>query len=279
MKRFIIGIVGGLLALGAHSQIWIYSPIFKNAGMYELDDCRVPEGVKFARFYSSPHNQTKVERYVKFRNEVETYKMVGTPTAKNPEKVIVHGPTQTQKCTTGADPYGKYQSLSFKLRTWNFYSTPTGNHIAMMMRGAYSNMDVVGQEQYTGAGLALFGSSDPGGSVMGEYFRHPGGNYMEPISAAQKQFKLNDGVTYQFNVHSAPTGISYSVTNTITNEVLPWHHFATYDVNNPSARPMLFDSGMVFAVLCNDGVGASCMDGGGEFSVDIWDIHSGWFTP
>lgn len=260
----------------ANAQINTSAASYKQAGMYETNDCRVPQAITVAREISYAGNWPilATNRYVQFAGE-PAYLMIGPTmaiTGKNPEQVYNHGPAHYTNCTNG-QPYSQTQFMVFKMKAAGYFNTTVGGHLAVLMRAAFSGMTTVGTERYQGLGVTFA----PSWGILGERYRHPEGAKMENNwNMLFPDVPMIDGHTYEVTIHAAPTGVAYRVVDLNTGKIAPSGGGLHYFPGAP--LPDLYSTGVGFAVICKDPNG-NCPDNGSAFRIDFWDINSGWFTP
>lgn len=262
------------IATHTSAQINTASAGTKQAGLYEISECRFPTALTFTRetIWSNGWAFPFMSRYVQFAGEAPN-RMIGpniNVTGKNPEQVSAHGGEHYTNCTNG-NPATQYQFMTFKLRTTGYFDTGVGNHIAVMLRSSITEMENAINKNYQGVGTAIFRDN----GIYGERFNLKlGGKFETPPFTA---FKFNDGATYEITIHAAPSGAAYAAKNLNTGARVPTTGMNFFNGVGPN-NPELYFQGAAIAVLCTD-QNSACADTGPQFRIDIWDINVGWFNP
>ncbi|HSV52102.1 MAG TPA: hypothetical protein VLJ57_08305 [Burkholderiaceae bacterium] len=234
------------------------------SGPAEFTRCAVPEQISIVREDESAAGW-KTNRYLKFAGQALT-KLVAGPgmvSTKNPEGVLTHGPLHAQNCTPGA---GTSQSLTFRLRTLNFFDKGVGDHLSFGLRSKHPTLNALGNESYDSIGIIFH---KPWGAVTAERFGYPSGNDVEAPNPPQVE--VQDNVTYLVEIVAASTQISYRVTKEGAGQTTGWKQY-----QQPANFAALQGTGLMFAVLCSDANG-QCEAYNTPFKIELWDIAAGWF--
>ena len=228
-------------------------------GPAEFLRCEVPQQIAIVREMEGGL-AWKTHRYLKFEGQplAKVLPAAGLATAKNPEGVMSHGPLHAQNCTPGA---GALQTVSFRVRSQNFYGSGVGDHLAFGLRANYPTFNALGNEQYEGIGVILHKVF---GGVIAERFGYPAGNDLQSLTLPQVD--MADDTVYLVEMQAGTTLVSYRVTAEASGQSTGWKNYV-----QPSALAPVPGTGLLFAFLCRD-ANASCEAYDTAFRVDIFDI-------
>ncbi len=192
-------------------------------------------------------------------------------TAKNPEGLLRHGPAHAQNVTVGYFS-GATQWLRFRVKTKNFFRADTSRHLAFLMRANFPGQNY-NPEGYDGMGVIF--TQYPSLGITGEIFNtiHPDPRPFNPPTGLVSV----DDATFFVQMYAGSRGVNYNITNELTGQNSGW----ISQVLSPGTPDLT--RGLAFAVICDDSNGrcedkSVFLDPGpkSEFTVDIWDIASGW---
>lgn len=278
-----------IIAIIFSGQQTAYAQLY--SGPHEFNNATVPQRIIFKR---EPEIALGSLQYV--NNRYEQYagqslqKLIRSPLpgpnaniVKNPEGILSFGPAHSQNITTGYFPEAIWHSLSFRVKTTNFFKAGTNRHLAFIARAVFPQQNRDGERDGMGVIFSQYSGLGNTGEIFNNFSVPPEEKWHgqpmcpKPENTNQENCPPADNQTYFVQIYATQNYMLYYIANESTQQLSGFR-----EMYRTPGIATIIGSGLAFALICDPGIngneqGCEANADKSEFMVDIYDINSLWF--